>query len=108
MDVASIHWFEKSIEIGIWDQYTQLYNFDNIIDFYKSTKYKNDLILIQTIYLKKDHGILNFYNWIQCFSVESIKEELLASGFKNLSFYGEPNGESYTEKSDTIAIICQK
>lgn len=48
------------------------------------------------------------YNWLQCYSKDSLKSEFGANGFKIKSLYSDVVGKAFDSESKEIAIVALK
>jgi hypothetical protein len=48
------------------------------------------------------------YNWLQCFSKDSINTEFEENGFKIEAFYSDVAGTPFNQESDDIAVMASK
>ncbi|EJA1891170.1 class I SAM-dependent methyltransferase [Staphylococcus pseudintermedius] len=107
-DVPSMNWYDSCSEINTWDHYSKLLVNKKIVDFYKLSKYKEGVILINSIYLDEFINITNTYDWFKCFELNELLQEVESVGFKVEGIYSKTNGESYSPDSHTISLLCEK
>jgi hypothetical protein len=48
------------------------------------------------------------YNWLQCYSKDSIRSEFEENGFKADELYSDVAGKAFTSESTEIAIVAKK
>ena len=48
------------------------------------------------------------YNWLQCYSTDSIRHEFEENGFKADELYSDVAGKAFTSESLEIAIVAKK
>jgi hypothetical protein len=48
------------------------------------------------------------YNWLQCYSEDSIRNEFEESGFKADELYSDVAGKAFTSEATEIAIVAKK
>ena len=111
LDVCSLNLFKQKRECATYER-NMLNGFWSSGDYYgflNSFKYEDEKLLLDkyTIF-EKNGSIQEIYNWLQCFSKESISDELAASGLKVTEFYSDVSGTSYQEDSLNIAVVAQK
>jgi len=48
------------------------------------------------------------YNWLQCYSRDSIRNEFEENGFRADELYSDVAGKAFTSESTEIAIVANK
>ena len=56
-------------------------------------------------YKRKKNGK---YNWLQCYSNDSLRNEFEENGFKIEELYSDVAGKPFTSESAEIAIVAKK
>ena len=107
LDVFSLNFFDSREETAVYE-FNQLSNFwsaDDYYSFQNTFKYDREKVLLDkyTIIGKKDKR--EVYNWLQCFSPESLKKELNESGIEVSEIYSDVAGSGYREDSPEFAIV---
>ncbi|OHD42699.1 MAG: SAM-dependent methyltransferase, partial [Spirochaetes bacterium GWD1_27_9] len=110
LDVYSINYFNLKQEQAIYE-FNLLNKFWSKEDYYcflNSFKYDNEKLILDkyTIYNKTEKRIV--YNWLQCFSKESIKKEFEENKLIIKEFYANVSGDIYNDNFNEFAIVANK
>jgi len=109
-DVASDHHFdsrqkkqacyhEKSS--GFWSP-NEHFVFDQV------HKYEQErIILEQNTVIEQEHQF-TIYNYLKCFQLEEIVQELSENGFRTTAYFSDISGSVYEENSEEIALVNKK
>lgn len=76
--------------------------------FHNHFKYDVEHLLLDKFSIIEQSRIRENYNWLQCYDVYSITEELKNNGFKVTEHYANVAGDQYDNTSTEIAIIAEK
>jgi cyclopropane fatty-acyl-phospholipid synthase-like methyltransferase len=76
--------------------------------FHNCFKYKKDHILLDKYTIVEKTRIRIIYNWLQCYSLQSISKELRENGFEVVDYYANVAGDLYKKSSREIAVIAKK
>lgn len=76
--------------------------------FNNTFKYPDDNLILSKHTIVEESRNREIYNWLQCFDLLSIKNELEASGFAIYEYFSNIAGDAYIEDSTEIAIIARK
>ena len=124
LDVLSMNHFEQAQE-GVTFEYCPANSFwsaDPCYQFLSTFKYEEEnLVLYKHTVVEKERTRV-IYNWLQCYSLESLKREFEASGFQIIEQYsdvsgtarkaeacaGNEEGSPYISKSNEIAVVAKK
>ena len=110
LDVYSTHYFEtieekRSYEYssgnGFWSA-APYYEFLNVF------KYEEEKILLFKYTLLEETRTREVFNWLKCYSCDSLREELRESGFQLTECYSNMTGDAYQTDSTEIAIVAKK
>jgi len=110
LDVYSLNSFNKKEETATYEL-NQLNGFWSPEDYYcfvNTFKYENEKVILDkyTIIEKSRKRVV--YNWLQCYSKDSLKNEFEESGFKIGEIYSDVAGETFASESEDIAIVAKK
>lgn len=72
-----------------------------------NVRYESDTFLEQYLVLT-EHDIKRYNIWNQAFTQESLAQELIDAGFKELDVYANVAGDDFTPQSDTICFVAHK
>lgn len=76
--------------------------------FTNEYQYKDRLVSLHHYSIVEEENAWDIYNWLQYYTKESIKKELVAAGFAEVKFYANVAGDPYIEESEVMAIVCTK
>jgi hypothetical protein len=71
-------------------------------------KYEKEKVLLDKYTIIEESRKRVVYNWLQCFSQESLKCEFEEHGFMVEEIYSDVTGKSYILDSPEIAIVAKK
>ena len=108
LDVFSLEKFLKFKERKTWIMHksNSFWSEESNLEIINDEIYPNFISLNQSLIITEDIKSIN--RWYQYFSLDMIKEELEVAGFKLIETYSSVKGDSYTEDSDTIALLVMK
>lgn len=77
-------------------------------EFQNTFKYEKEKVVLfkHTIFEKDRTRVI--YNWLQHFSLESIKEEFRTNGLEITEYYSDVAGTPYNQDSTDMAVIARK
>jgi cyclopropane fatty-acyl-phospholipid synthase-like methyltransferase len=109
LDVHSLNFFNMKEELAKYE-FNSMDNFwspEDYFCFINTIKYDDIKVLLEkyTIIEKKQTRVV--YNWLQCFSEESIKKEFEENDFVVEEIYSDVSGQSYSPESLEFAIVVR-
>ena len=107
LDVYSLNYFNQKEELSTYEL-NHLNNFWSPDDYYcfiNSFKYNDIKVTLDkyTIIEKKRTRVV--YNWLQCFSMESLKKEFEENNLIIDDIYSDVSGRDYNPKSLEFAVV---
>jgi SAM-dependent methyltransferase len=108
-DVSSLKYF-KSVEETRSYEYNGEGGFWSSMpyfSFYNVYRYKAEQLLLEQYTIVESKRIRTFYNWLQCFSLETIELELKKAGFMMREFFGNVAGDRFSDDCTEIAIVAE-
>jgi len=96
-----IRTYEYSDNDGFWSQ-SPYFVFQNTF------KYISEQLILHKYTIFEDDKIKESYNWLQCYSIETITKLLRESGLAVVEYYSNVAGEIYQQGSKEIAIVAKK
>ena len=93
--------FEKGLLDGFWAP-------DIYYGFLNTFKYDKEKVVLDKYTIVERHRTRVVYNWLQYFSPEDLKKELVEAGFMVDNVYGDVSGAKYNAKSDEFAVVAKK
>jgi 2-polyprenyl-3-methyl-5-hydroxy-6-metoxy-1,4-benzoquinol methylase len=110
LDVYSLNTFNQKEESATYEL-NQLMGFWSPGDYYgfvNTFKYEKEKVILDKYTIIEASRKRVVYNWLQCFSKESIRKEFEENGFKADELYSNVAGQAFTPESMEIAIVAKK
>jgi len=110
LDVVSLNYFD-SVDEGRSYEYAAENGFwaaDPYYAFTNTFKYEKEKVTLGKHTIVEKARTREIYNWLQCFSLESLKEEFEQNGFRITEHYSDVAGTPYSPDSKEIAIVANK
>ena len=110
LDLCSLSTFSQKTETvsyghrlldGFWSS-------EDYYGFLNTFKYEDEKVILDKYTIIEKTGTREIYNWVQCFSRESIRKEFEDSGLKIIEFYSDVAGTPYRDDSMEIAVVAKK
>lgn len=110
MDVFSSQQFTSTQEEASYEYVPQngFWSANPYYAFQSTFKYEEEHLLLHKWTIIEEKRSREILNWLQCYSLESIKKELEESGFDLLEHYSDVAGKPYSTNSKEIAIVATK
>ena len=110
LDVDSMARFQTKEEAGYFGYSAEpsFLSEEASFQFNKTYRYEDVLVFLEHITIVTKLKTEHIYNWMQCFTKESLEEELRNNGFMIESCYSNIAGDPYTDTSEEIAVVCRK
>lgn len=109
-DVHSLNIFNGRVEESRYER-NQLNGFwspDEYFGFVNSFKYPDELVTLDKYTIIERSRTRVIYNWLQYFSLDSLRTELEMNGFNPTAFYSDVAGTPYREDTSDIAVIAKR
>lgn len=110
LDVHSLNYFNQKEELSTYE-FNHMDNFWSSEDYYcfiNTFKYDNQKITLDKYTIIEKERIRVVYNWLQCFSVESLKKEFEENNFVVEEIYSDVSGRKYNDESLEFAVVAKK
>ena len=88
--------------------YFILSNYSSYYCFVNTFKYEKEKVILDKYTIIEELRERVVYNWLQCYSKDSIRNEFEESGFKVEELYSDVAGKAFTSESTEIAIVAKK
>lgn len=110
LDVYTLEAYKKREEQSIYEvnllnsfwSSKKYYGFQNIF------KYEEQKVVLDKYTIVEEDRNRTVYNWLQYFSPESLKEELLNNKFIIQYLYSDVSGSPYDSQSEEMAVVLKK
>ena len=110
LDVYSLYAFEQRKEAAIYE-YNLLSGFwspENYYGFLNTLKYEKEKIILDKYTIVEASQTKTIYNWLQYFSLESLRKEFRENGFRIDECYSDVAGTPFSPDSNEYAIVANK
>ncbi len=109
-DVHSLTAFEQIEEIAIYEynQWDHFWSDEDYYAFMNIVKYPEEKVVLDKYTIFEPRRTWEVYNWMQCFSPETLSQDLKANGFKIEELLGDVAGSAYDEDKDEFAVMVRK
>jgi cyclopropane fatty-acyl-phospholipid synthase-like methyltransferase len=110
LDVFSLHAFEQRKEVTAYE-YLQLDGFWSAEDYYgfmNTYRYEKEKVVLDKYTIIEESRTWEVYNWLQYYSLESLREEFEESGLRITEHYSDVAGAPYSSDSTEIAVVARK
>ncbi len=110
LDVVSLSYYDSVDEGGSYE-YVPANGFWAAYPHYAFTntfKYEKEKVTLGKHTIVEKERTREIYNWLQCFSPESLKEEFDQNGFRITEHYSDVAGTPYSTDSKETAIVAKK
>lgn len=109
MDVYSLKSFEKREERAVYElnQISNFWSPDDYYTFINTFKYDSDKVILDKYTIIERSRTRIICNWLQFFSVESIKKEFEENGLTVVEVYSDVSGSDHKEEDLEFAIVAK-
>ena len=110
LDVYSLNSFNQKEESASYE-FNQLNGFWSPEDYYcfvNTFKYEKEKVILDKYTIIEESRKRVVYNWLQCYSKDSLRNEFEENGFKVEKLYSNVAGRAFTSESTEIAIVAKK
>jgi cyclopropane fatty-acyl-phospholipid synthase-like methyltransferase len=110
LDVYSLNSFNQREE-SVTYELNQLNGFWSPEDYYcfvNTFKYETEKVILDKYTIIEESRKREVYNWLQCYSKDSLKNEFEENGFKAEELYSDVAGKAFDSESAEIAIVAKK
>jgi len=109
LDVYSLNSFNQREE-SVTYELNQLNGFWSAEDYYcfvNTFKYDVEKVILDKYTIIEESRKRVVYNWLQCYSEESLRNEFEENGFKVEALYSDVAGKAFRPESTEIAIVVK-
>jgi len=110
LDACSMNVFEDKEETAIYQRglLDGFWSADDYYGFLNTFKYENEKIILDKYTIIEKSKIREIYNWLQCYSRDSITREFRENGFNIVDYYANVAGDPYRDDASEFAVAAQK
>jgi 2-polyprenyl-3-methyl-5-hydroxy-6-metoxy-1,4-benzoquinol methylase len=110
MDVTSLASYDAKQEARVFE-YCEKDGFwspDPYYVFRNDFKYEKERLLLDKYWIIEKSRTREIYNWIQCFSPETIAAEFTQNGLEIVDYFANVAGDRYQKNNTEFAIVARK
>ncbi len=110
LDAYSLNTFNQKEESATYElnQLNGFWSPDDYYCFVNTFKYEKEKVLLDKYTIFEESKKREVYNWLQCFSAESLRDEFEENGFRVEELYSDVAGKAFHPGAAEIAIIARK
>jgi 2-polyprenyl-3-methyl-5-hydroxy-6-metoxy-1,4-benzoquinol methylase len=110
LDVYSLNSFDQREEAASYElnQLRGFWSPDDYYCFVNSFKYEKEKVSLDKYTIIEESKDRTVYNWLQYYSIDSLREEFEGSGFGIEEIYSDVAGAELSNESPEMAIIAKK
>ena len=110
LDVYSLNSFDQKEESATYElnQFNGFWSPEDYYGFVNTFKYEKEKVTLDKYTIIEKSRKREVYNWLQCYSKDSIRNEFEESGFKVEELYSDVAGKAFSSQSTEIAIVAKK
>ena len=110
LDVYSLNTFNQREESATYalNQLDGFWSSEDYYGFVNTFKYEQEKVILDKYTIIEASRKRVVYNWLQCYSKESIRNEFEENGLRVDELYSDVAGKSFTPESTEIAIVAKK
>jgi 2-polyprenyl-3-methyl-5-hydroxy-6-metoxy-1,4-benzoquinol methylase len=110
LDVYSLNTFNLKEESATYElnQLNGFWSPDDYYCFVNTFKYEEEKVILDKYTIIEESRRRVVYNWLQCYSEDSIKEEFEKNGFKVEGLYSDVAGKAFNSESSEMAVVVKK
>ncbi len=110
LDVYSMNFFDNKEETAVYEK-NQLSGFWSEKDYYgflNTFKYEEEKVILDKYTIIEEARTREVFNWLQCYSEDSLRTEFEEYGFRIQELYSNVAGDNYNKDLNEFAVIAQK
>ncbi len=110
LDVHSLNYFQRKQEGPRYEfcRRDKFWSPNDYFCFTNSFKYDEEKVLLDKYTVIEAKGQKTVYNWLQCFSPESLRSEFAENGLEITEFFANVAGDEYDESADEFAAVARR
>ena len=110
LDVYSLNSFNQKEESATYElnQLNGFWSPDDYYCFVNTFKYEKEKVILDKYTIIEESRKRVVYNWLQCYSKDSLRIEFEKNGFKVEELYSDVAGKAFSSESTEIAILAKK
>lgn len=93
--------YEANLLDGFWSP-------DKYYGFLNTFKYEEEKVVLDKYTVVEQSGTRTVYNWLQYFSADKLKKELVDAGFEVEAFYADVAGSPFDPEGSEFTVVARK
>jgi SAM-dependent methyltransferase len=108
-DVSTVKYFDSLEERRFYEYCKEggFWSSEPHFAFYNLHRYEDKKLLLEQYKIIEKERIRTFYNWLQCFSLDTMKTELNNEGFEIIEIFGNVSGDAFSDESTEMALVVK-
>ncbi len=109
LDVYSLNFYDAKEEQSIYafNQMDRFWSENDYYSFQNTFKYDDEKVVLDKYTVVERSRTRVIYNWLQCFSVDSLKNEFEGNGLNIIEVFSDVSGAAYAPESPEIAVVAR-
>ena len=110
LDVHSLNVFDQKDEAATYElnQLDGFWSPNPYYGFLNTFKYEEEKVFLDKYTIIEEDRTRTVYNWIQCFSPESLRAEFEKNGLEIEELYADVAGGTFSPASDEFAVVARR
>ena len=110
LDVFSLHAFEQREEATTYEHllHDGFWSAEDYYGFMNTYKYEEEKVVLDKYTIIEESRTWEVYNWLQYYSLESLREEFEENGLHIVEHYSDVSGAPYRSDATEIAIVAAR
>ncbi len=110
LDVLSLTYFDQVSEESLYEcaMSDGFWSSEPHHVFVETFKYDEEKVLLDRHTVFEEGRTREIYNWLQCYSLESLSAEVDKSGFQVVEHYADVAGSPYDPRSTEFAVVLER
>ncbi|MDA3900623.1 MAG: class I SAM-dependent methyltransferase [Spirochaetes bacterium] len=93
--------YDENLFEGFWSN-------DPYFGFLNMFKYDDEKVIVDKYTIIEENRRREIFNWLKFFTLQTITDEVVQSGFSVAGHFSDVSGAPYDESSETMALILRK
>jgi len=110
LDVYSLETFDRREETACFERnlMNSFWSAENYYGFLNVFKYEDEKVLLDKYTIVEADRVRTIYNWLQCYSPETIGAECARNGLKVTGLYSDVAGAPFDPRSAEFAVVAER
>jgi cyclopropane fatty-acyl-phospholipid synthase-like methyltransferase len=110
LDVFSLRQYEATEEKALYEYLPDggFWTQEPCYVFQNTFKYETEKVFLDKYVIYEQNRTRQIFNWLKCYSLDALKQELADNGFSITEHYANVAGEPYRDDAMEMAVVAQK